>query len=308
MEQDLDEIADGDQEHIPWLSRFYFGNGRPGLKWLVSEHLDEIDPRVINSIPVGQDGQGREVVVRVGRYGPYLQRDEARVSVPGDLAPDELTLEKAEELLAAPSEDRELGRHPDNGRPIYLRNGRFGPYVQLGETEEDDGKPARASLFSSMDPGSLTLDDALRLLGLPRVVGADPSDGTEITALNGRYGPYLKKGTDTRTLQGEEQIFTITLEEALALFAQPKTGRRRGASAPLKELGADPATGLPILLKEGRFGQYVTDGTTNASLPRDESVESITLERSAELLAEKRSNPPKKKTSRRKKAARKSKA
>jgi DNA topoisomerase-1 len=302
MEQDLDEIAEGDQEHIPWLSRFYFGNGRPGLKELVSDHLDDIDPRAINSIPVGKDDQGREIIVRVGRYGPYLQREEERVSVPGDIAPDEVTVEKAEELLSAPSEDREIGRHPDNGRPIYLRSGRFGPYVQLGEIEDDDGKPPRASLLSSMNPGSLSLDDALKLLSLPRVVGADPGDGTEITALNGRYGPYLKKGAETRTLQGEEQIFTITLEEALGLFSLPKTGRRRGTSPPLREIGTDPETGLPIVLKEGRFGPYVTDGTTNASLPRDDSIESITLERSAQLLADKRTNPPKKKATRRKKA------
>jgi DNA topoisomerase I len=308
MEQDLDGIADGDEEAIPWLSRFYFGNGHAGLKSLVSEHLDEIDPRVVNSIPVGKDGDGREIVVRVGRYGPYLQRDDERVSVPGDVAPDEITIEKAEELLSAPSGDRELGLHPESGRPVYVRTGRFGPYVQLGEAEDDDGKPARASLFSSMDPASVTLEDALRLLRLPRSVGNDPSDGEEIVALNGRYGPYLKKGTDTRTLGTEEQIFSVTLEEALALFAQPKTGRRRGASPPLREVGKDPATGLPIVLKEGRFGPYVTDGTTNASLPRDESIDSITVERSAELLAEKRANPPKKKTTRRKSSRRKTKA
>jgi DNA topoisomerase-1 len=301
MELDLDGIADGEGEAIPWLSRFYFGNGSPGLRTMVSEDLDKIDPRVINSIPIGKDAQGREIVVRVGRYGPYIQREEERVSVPGDLAPDEVTLERAEELLAAPSEDRELGRDPQSGRPVYLRTGRFGPYVQLGEAEDDKGKPARASLFSTMDPARVTLEEALRLLGLPRVVGTDPG-GEEITALNGRYGPYLKKSTDTRTLSTEEQIFSITLEEALALFAQPKTGRRRGASAPLREIGADPATGLPIVLKEGRFGPYVTDGTTNASLPRDENVESITLERSADLLAEKRANPPKKKTTKRKTA------
>jgi DNA topoisomerase-1 len=178
----------------------------------------------------------------------------------------------------------------------------------LGEADEDNVKPARASLFSSMDPSSVTLGEALKLLGLPRVVGIDPSDGAEISALNGRYGPYLKKGADTRTLSTEEQIFAITLDEALALFAQPKTGRRRGATAPLRELGQDSATGLPIVVKEGRFGRYVTDGTTNASLPRDENVESISLERATELLAEKRANPSKKKTTRRKTARRKSKS
>ncbi|MDP9226795.1 MAG: DNA topoisomerase I, partial [Actinomycetota bacterium] len=295
MEEDLDEIAGGAEEAIPWLSRFYFGNGDTGLKSLVSEHLDEIDPRIVNSIPIGRDASGRDIIVRVGRYGPYLQRDEERVSVPSELAPDELTVERAEELLAAPSEDRDLGLDPATDRHVYLRTGRFGPYVQLGEAEDDDGKPARASLFGSMDPATVTLEDGLRLLGLPRVVGTDPTDGQQIAALNGRYGPYLKKGADTRTLGSEDEIFTITLERALALFAEPKTGRRRGTSATLREIGPDPATGSAITLKEGRFGPYVTDGTTNASLPRGESIDSITLERSAELLAGKRTNPPKKK-------------
>ncbi|MEA2510480.1 MAG: topoisomerase [Actinomycetota bacterium] len=306
MEEDLDEIAGGDQEHIPWLSHFYFGNGNRGLKDMVGR-LDEIDPVAINSIPVGKDGEGREIVVRVGRYGPYLQRGDERVSVPDDMAPDEITPQRAEELLSAPSEDRSLGEDPKSGRPVYVRAGRFGPYVQLGEPENDSGKPPRASLFSSMEPASVTLEQALKLLSLPRPVGSDPSDGTEIVALNGRYGPYLKKGADTRTLASEDQIFTVTLDEALALFAQPKTGRRRGGSAALKEMGPDPESGKPILLKEGRFGPYVTDGTTNASLPRGEAVDSINLERSIELLAEKRANPPKKKTTRRKTARRKTK-
>jgi DNA topoisomerase-1 len=266
----------------------------------VSEHLDEIDPRIVNAIPIGKDATGREIIVRVGRYGPYLQREEERVSLPPDLAPDELTVERAQELLAAPSEDRDLGQDPATGRRVYLRTGRFGPYVQLGEADDDDGKPARASLFGSMDPATVTLEDALRLLDLPRVVGVDPADEAEIVALNGRYGPYLKKGSDTRTLEREDQIFTISVEQALALFAQPKTGRRRGTSAPLREIGTDPATGSPIVLKEGRFGPYVTDGTTNASLPRGESIDAITLERSAELLADRRANPPAKKVARRK--------
>jgi DNA topoisomerase-1 len=306
MEEDLDEIAGGDQEHVPWLSHFYFGNGQVGLKEMVGR-LGEIDPVAINTIPIGKDSQGRDIAVRVGRYGPYLQRGDERVSVPENMAPDEVTAERAEELLSAPSEDRTLGDDPTSGRPVYVRAGRFGPYVQLGEADDDNGKPPRASLFSSMDPSSVTLDDALKLLALPRVVGKDPSDETEITALNGRYGPYLKKGADTRTLVNEEQIFAITLDEALALFAQPKTGRRRGASAALREIGPDPESGKPIVLKEGRFGPYVTDGTTNASLPRDETVDSISLERSIELLADKRAHPAKKKTTRRKSTRRKTK-
>jgi DNA topoisomerase-1 len=283
------------------LQRFYFGNGEVGLHALVSEHLDDIDPREINSISLGKDSQGREIVLRVGRYGPYLQRDEDRASVSEDTPPDELTIEVAEALLEAPSGDRDLGVDPDSGLEVVVKVGRYGPYVQLGAMEEGSKeKPRTASLLKSMDPATIELSDALRLLSLPRTVGADPADGEEITAQTGRYGPYLKKGKETRSLETEEQIFTISVDEALALFAQPKRGRRT-AAAPLKELGADPSTGAPIVLKEGRYGPYVTDGTTNASLPRDETIESITLERAAGLLDERRKNPPKKRKSTRRK-------
>jgi DNA topoisomerase-1 len=291
MEDDLDEIAGGQEEAVPWLSRFYFGNGRPGLKSVVAENLGEIDAREVNSIPVGVDDEGREIVVRVGRYGPYVQRGEERASIPDDLAPDELTVERAVALLSGPSGDRVLGRDPDTGLPVLLRAGRFGPYVQLGEGGEVAGatKPPTASLLRSMDPATLGLEDALKLLRLPRLVGKDPVDGEEVLAMNGRYGPFLKKGNDSRSLADEQQLFTISLEEALALFAEPKSGRgRRAATAPLRELGTDPESGRPISLREGRFGPYVTDGEVNASLRKGDTVEGVTEERAIELLAERR--------------------
>ena len=301
METDLDEIATGEEEAIPWLHRFYFGNGGIGLHDMVERKIDEIDPREINSISLGSDDDGREIVVRVGRYGPYLQRGDDRASIPDDIAPDELDLSRATELLEAPSDDRVLGNDPETGLEIVAKNGRYGPYVQLGEPEEGSKKrPKTASLFKSMDLTTVTLEDALKLLSLPRVVGVHPEGGEEIQALNGRYGPYLKKGTDTRSLTTEDQIFDITLEEAIELFAQPKTRRGRAAAPPLRELGADPETGEAVVVKDGRFGPYVTDGKTNASLPKSESVESITLERAAEMLAEKRKNPPKKRKATRK--------
>jgi DNA topoisomerase-1 len=298
MEDELDDIAGGREDAHPWLRRFYFGNGHPGLKTMVSERLGDIDAREVNSIHLGSDDEGREIVVRVGRYGPYLQRDADRASVPDDLAPDELTLEKADELLSAPSGDRALGTDPASGLSVLARAGRFGPYVQLGETDTDSKeRPRTASLLKTMSLDTVTLDDALRLLTLPRLVGIDPSDSEEILALNGRYGPYIKKGTDSRSLADEEQMFTVTLDQALALFAEPKRGRGRAAAAPpLREVGPDPVSGSTIVIKEGRFGPYLTDGEYNVSVPRADSVEEITLERAADLLAEKRAmGPPKKK-------------
>lgn len=302
MEDDLDSIAAGDEESVPWLHRFYFGNGQPGLKGIVAARLEEIDAREVNSIPIGKDPDGQEVLIRVGRYGPYLQRGEDRASIPEDLPPDELSVEKALEILSAPSDDRQLGSDPETGLPVYVKAGRYGPYVQMGELE-DGGKtkPKTASLFKTMEPTSVTLDDALRLLSIPRTVGTD-EEGKEIQALNGRFGPYLKRGDDTRSLESEEQIFTVTVQEALQLFAQPKTRGRRSASV-LKELGADPATEKLISIRDGRYGPYVTDGETNASLPRGSSPETIDLERAVEMLAEKRAKGPTKKT--RKKATRK---
>ncbi|MEX0850165.1 MAG: type I DNA topoisomerase [Gaiellaceae bacterium] len=283
MEDDLDRIAAGDEERGAWLKRFYFGDDSdPGLHHLVTENLDEIDARAVSSIAIA----GSEAVVRVGRYGPYLQRGDQRASLPDDLEPDELTAEKAEELLARP-DSQSLGQDPGTGNAIIVRSGRYGPYVTEVLPEGAEEKPRTASLLSSMSPESVTLDEALRLLTLPRVVGA--IDDEDVTAQNGRYGPYIKKGSESRSLETEEQLFTVTLDEARALLAQPPKRRGRGsAKGPLRELGTDPATSRPIVLKEGRFGPYVTDGETNASLRRGDTEEGVTLERAAELLAERR--------------------
>jgi len=305
MEDDLDGIAAGQEESLPWLSRFYFGNGEPGLKTMVDERLDDIDARAVNSIPLGTDAEGREVVVRVGRYGPYVLRGEDKASIPEGTAPDELTVERAEELLAAPSGDRVLGHDPETGLPVLARAGRYGPYVQLGEADGSaKHKPPTSSLFSDMSLDTVTLEDGMRLLSLPRVVGVDPADGQEITAQNGRYGPYVKKGTESRSLEREEQLFTVDLEQALVVLAQPRRGRgQQTARGPLRELGPDPVSGAPIELREGRFGPYVTDGTTNASLRTGDSVQDITPERAAELLQDRRDRGPAPRRGRAKKAA-----
>ncbi|MGY1739263.1 MULTISPECIES: type I DNA topoisomerase [unclassified Blastococcus] len=302
LEEELDEIAGGTLQRVDWLTEFYFGGeGRHagaiaqagGLKQVIGQRLEEIDARGVNSIPLRATGPGGEpVVVRVGRYGPYLQagEDGGRVSLPEDLPPDELTSDKVAELLAAPSGDRELGTDPGSGHPVVVKAGRYGPYVTTVVPEGSKDQPRTASLFSSMSPETVTLEQALQLLTLPRTVGAAP-DGEEIQALNGRYGPYLKKGSDSRSLESEDRLFSVTLEEALAIFAQPKQRGRRAAAAPLKELGPDPVTQGAITVREGRFGPYVTDGETNASLRKGDDVESITLDRAAELLADRRSRP-----------------
>ena len=294
MEDDLDRIAAGEEQRVDWLTRFYKGTngdpaaaGWPGLHAMVTDRLDEIDARAVNSIEL----PGSDVVVRVGRYGPYLERGEERASLPEDVVPDELTPARAEELLAAPGDARELGVHPETGRPVMLRSGRYGPYVTEEPPEGSDERPRTASLFSSMSPDTLTLDDAIRLLSLPRVVGV--AEGEEVLAMNGRYGPFIKRGTETRSLEGEEQLFTIDLDQALALLAAPKTRRGRGApKPPLRELGEDPSSGRRVVVKDGRFGPYVTDGETNASLRSGDAVESLTLDRGVELLAERRSKGP----------------
>jgi DNA topoisomerase-1 len=300
MEADLDKIAAGQEQRKSWLSKFYFGDPDDaeddGLKPLV-DNLGEIDARDINSVQLGEG-----IVLRVGRYGPYIEIPAAeaggevqRASVPDDVAPDELTVEKARELLASAGDaDRELGVHPESNLTVVVKKGRYGPYVTevLPDDAPKSAKPRTASLFASMQPETVTLDDALRLMTLPRVVGATPETGEEITAQNGRYGPYLKRGTDSRSLTSEEQIFDITLEEALAVYAQPKTRGRAAAAAPLRELGEDPVSNAPVVVKDGRFGPYVTDGTTNATLRKEDEVESITLERAAELLADKRARGP----------------
>jgi DNA topoisomerase-1 len=293
MEDDLDRIAAGDEQRVEWLGRFYFGDGTNGLHDLVSD-LGAIDAREINSLEIG-DG----IVLRVGRYGPYLERGEQRASVPEELAPDELTVERAEELLAQPSGDRELGTDPATGLTITARTGRYGPYVSEVLPEGSKDKPRTASLFKTMSLDTVTLDDALRLLQLPRVVGVAP-DGEEVTARNGRYGPYVQKEKESRSLESEEQLLTISLEEALALLAQPKQRRgQRAATKPLRELGTDPVGGKEIVLKEGRFGPYVTDGETNASLRKGDDPETVTIDRALELLAERRAKGPTKRGGRR---------
>ncbi len=308
LEDDLDAIAAGNDDSVEWLTRFYFGSDKGkegglarlgGLKHLIAENLGEIDAREVNSIPIGTAPDGDRIVVRVGRYGPYVQKgddgpDAPKASVPEDLAPDELTVEKALELLSAPSGDYSLGTDPSTGHEIVAKNGRYGPYVTEVLPEGSKAKPRTASLFQSMSLETVTLDDALKLLTLPRVVGAG-EDGEEITAQNGRYGPYIKRGTDSRSIDSEEQLLTITLPEALAIFAQPKTrrGQARASTAPLRDMGAnDPVSGKPMVIKDGRFGPYVTDGETNASLRKGDAVESLTVERAAELLAERRARGP----------------
>ncbi|MFE3293099.1 type I DNA topoisomerase [Rhodococcus sp. NPDC059234] len=364
MEDDLDEIAGGREQRANWLSSFYFGGEHGaegsvarsgGLKKMVGANLEDIDAREVNSIRLFDDAEGREVHVRVGRFGPYLERmvvnpDDPegdlisqRANLPDDLPPDELTPEYAEKLFATPQDGRKLGVDPLTGHEIVAKEGRFGPYVTEilpeppAEPEPDivpvpapetaDGtvktkapakkavkkaakkvagpKPRTGSLLKSMDVATVTLEDALRLLSLPRVVGIDPESKEEITAQNGRYGPYLKKGTDSRSLANEEQMFTVTLEEALKIYSEPKRrGRQGAATPPLRELGNDSATDKPMVIKDGRFGPYVTDGETNASLRKGDEVETITDERASELLADRRARgPAPKKTA--KKAAKK---
>jgi DNA topoisomerase-1 len=311
MEDDLDEIADRQQQREPWLGKFWFGNGTPGVKRLCAQAIEDADPAEINAIPLGVDDGGELVVVRNGKYGPYVRRGDDTAALPEGIALDELTIDRAIELLEAPKGDEPIGHDPDAGLPVYAKNGRFGPYVQLGDAETlpDGEKPKMASLFQSMSLDTITLDDALRLLSLPRVVGED-DDGVDIVVANGRYGPYLKKGDETRSLESEEQLFTLTLDEARTILAQPKQfGRRRSTPAtPLRELGNDPATDKPIVVRDGRFGPYVTDGETNASLRKGDTVEGITVERASELLQTRRESAPNRPKRASKKAAAKKKS
>ena len=338
MEDELDEIASGHEQRTNWLHNFYFGgeHGVPhsiaragGLKKLVGVNLEGIDAREVNSIRLFDDEHGRPIYVRVGKNGPYLERmitgDDGeptpqRANLSDEITPDELSLELAETLFATPQEGRVLGVDPETGHEIIARDGRYGPYVTevLPPPPDDDSgseakkgkrpptgpKPRTGSLFRSMDLQTVTLDDALKLLSLPRLVGVDPQNGEEITAQNGRYGPYLKRGTDSRSLATEDQIFGISLEEALKIYAEPKRrGRTGAATPPLRELGNDAATGKPMVIKDGRFGPYVTDGETNASLRKGDDVLSITDERASELLADRRARGPVKRVA--KKAVRK---
>ena len=314
MEDVLDDIAGGRRNRATELGEFYFGGSDVvGLKTLVTE-LGDIDAKAMATFAIGSPADG--INLRVGRYGPYVEgpgEDGApagvRANVPDDLPPDELTLAKAKELLANPAgEEQVIGTHPETGLQIVAKNGRFGPYVTevLPEDAPKSAKPRTGSLFKSMTLDTVTLEQALKLLELPRVVGLD-AEGVEITAQNGRYGPYLKKGTDSRSLTSEDQIFDITLDQANAIYAQPKQRGRGAATPPLKELGNDPVSGQPVVVKAGRFGEYVTDGEYNATLRKDDSVEAITIERAAELLAERRAKGPAKKAAKKtaKKAAKK---
>lgn len=375
MEDDLDAIAGGRERRGNWLQNFYFGGETGaegsvarsgGLKKMVGTNLEDIDARTINSIRLFDDDQGREIHVRVGRYGPYLERmvkndDDPdgdpisqRANLPDDLPPDELTIDFAEKLFATPQEGRKLGADPLTGHEIVAKEGRFGPYVTEilpepepaptppepdivpipvgGESGDEGGttktavkktaakkapakkaakkatgpKPRTGSLLKSMDLATITLEDALKLLSLPRVVGVDPESKDEITAQNGRYGPYLKKGTDSRSLTDEEQLFTVTLDDALKIYAEPKRRGRQGeAKPPLRELGVDPISEAPMVIKDGRFGPYVTDGETNASLRKDDEVATITDDRASELLADRRARGPVKKKATKKAATKK---
>ena len=308
LEDDLDAIARGEQARAAWLREFYFGSDtQVGLRNIV-DNLGDIDAREINATPIGD-----VATLRFGKYGPYLDvptDDETprRVNVPEDLAPDELTPAKARELIDAPvGGDRVLGQHPETGRDIVVKDGRYGPYLEetLPEVEVPAEpvapkrgvkkpvapKPRRASLFKSMSPETIDLETALKLFALPRQVGADPESGEIITAQNGPYGPYLKKGTDSRNIGSEDLIFDISLEQALEIYAQPKYGNRAASSA-LKEFEADPVSGKPIKIKDGRFGAYVTDGTTNVTIPRGQMPDDITFEIAVQMLADKRAKGP----------------
>ncbi|MDP4014194.1 MAG: type I DNA topoisomerase [Candidatus Nanopelagicales bacterium] len=303
MEETLDAVAGGDTSRLDALRRFYLGDatvGFDGLRPLV-DRVGEIDARALATFQI----EGSDADLRVGRYGPFLERGEERVNVPEDLAPDELTSEKIEELFAQPRGERELGVDPASGNVVVVRTGRFGPYVceVLPEGSPATERPRTSSLFKDMDMTSVDLNDALRLLSLPRVIGNDPADDQPIVALNGRYGPFIKKGTQSRSLETEEQLFTIAVPQALALLAQPPRRRGQRAAAPGRELGLDPTSGKPVTLKDGRFGPYVTDGEYNATVPKGEDPASVTLSQAASLLAERRAKGPAKKPSSRAKKA-----
>jgi DNA topoisomerase-1 len=291
MEDDLDRIAAGEGERLEWLRRFYFGaDGGAGLHELV-QGLGEIDAREVNSVQIGEG-----LVVRVGRYGPYLERDGTRAGVPDDIAPDELTVARAEELFAQTTEERVLGQDPATGHDVVVRAGRYGPYVTEVLPEDASGKPKTGSLPSNVAPADVTLEQALELLSFPKTLGEH--EGVPVTVHRGRYGPYVQKGSETRSLDDEQAAFRIDLDQALALLAQPKTRARRAAPAALRTLGKDPGTGKDVTVREGRFGPYVTDGETNASLRKGDDPESITIGRAAELLADRRSRGPAKRPAR----------
>lgn len=316
MEDYLDQISRNERENLAYLQEFYFGNdqlqenfapGGIGLKPLLEQKVAEIDPRTACSYPLVSDlSEANPIVVRVGRYGPYIERGDQRASLPDDMAPDELTLSKAEELLAKQQQSEEpLGIHPETQKPIFVKQGRFGPYVQMGAADDEEKK--NASLLRGMTVESLDLATAVKLLSLPRDLGPHPEDGEPVIATQGRFGPFLKHGSDSRSLPAGSNLLEITLEEALAILAQPKAlGRGRGVAAPpLKQFDESPTTGKKIELRDGRYGLYVTDGETNASLPKDQSGDDLTFEQAVELLAARAAAGGSKKKKTSKKAAKK---
>jgi DNA topoisomerase-1 len=298
MEDFLDRISRHEAEHLSYLKEFYFGNAHPGLKQQLDSKLQEIDARDLSRFPLGTPASGpypQTVYVRLGKFGPFLEQGDRKASIPQDLPPDELTLEKALELLdQATASEQPLGHDPQTGQPVFLKQGRFGPYVQLG-SGGDGQKPKSASLLPGMQPQDVTLETALRLLELPKTLGTDPASGQPVVVSNGRFGPYVQCGRETRSLPPELSPLTITLEEALALLAQPKTrgrGRSTASREPLRTLAPSPVTGQPVRVLAGRYGTYVTDGVTNATLPKDVDPQSLTLDRALELLAERAARGP----------------
>lgn len=296
MEQDLDSVAAGERESRPWLKNFYFGTDaadgthETGLKERIASGEGSIDPREICAIPLGREYEGQPVFVRVGRYGPYIQvgEDGVKANVPEEMAPDELDENKLRELIAQSEQgDKELGSDPETGKTIVVKIGRFGPYFQLGEAEgtgKKAVKPKMASLFPGMKPESVTLNDALQALSFPKELGVHPTTGETVIAQDGKFGPYLKMGTDTRSLTGHEQLLSVTLPEAVTIFEQPKQRRGAGTSGALAELGEHPESGAPLKVMNGRFGAYVTDGVVNASLPKGKEADSLTVPEAVELL------------------------
>ena len=298
LEEVLDRISNGDANGTEMLADFYFGPiaegaRKDGLRDLVTHRLPEIDAAAINTFELGLDAYGTPVIAKPGRYGPYVQRGDDTASIPDNLPPADLSVDKALELLAMPKGGKPIGTDPETDLTVFVMNGRFGPYVQLGEIDEaPDGKPRRASLFKTMDPYEVTLETALQLLSFPKVLGTDPETGEEIRAQNGKFGPYLTKGEgekpDSRSLESEEQLLTVTLADAIWLFSQPKRRGRSAPKPPIAELGPDPVTGRPMVVKDGRFGEYVTDGETNASLRVGDVAATLSPERAAELLQARR--------------------
>jgi DNA topoisomerase-1 len=306
LEDELDAISRGEKKRVDYLRQFYFGNGSPGLKKQLENKIEEIDARQVCSIPLGE-ADGEAVTVRVGRYGPFIEHGERRASIPEDVAPDELSLAVALEMLERSQiADEPLGTCPETGKLVFLKIGRFGPYVQRG-TAEDEEKPKNASLLKGMEPEEVDLETALKLLTLPRELGVDPKSSEMVAAFNGRYGPYVKCGSETRSLPADVSPIEVSLDEALALLAQPKT-RGRGAAAkkePLKTFEASPVTGNVVQLLDGRYGPYVADGETNASLPRDAVIEEFTFQQALDLLAERAAKGPSKRGAKKKKTTKK---